>query len=497
MTSTKEYGDFQTPEKLAKEIAVIVNSSLPKIDTIIEPTCGTGSFIKAFTEIETSAKKVIGWEINSQYVEIAKQHISRIDETLSISIKQQNFFDIDWSQIKSEMNNSLFIGNPPWVTNSDLGKYLSSNTPQKINFQNLSGLEAMTGKSNFDISEWILIQICQQISRTTSAMAFLVKTSVARKIYQYIANNKLSISSIQIREIDAKKHFDVNVDACLFVAKGSKTNINRYVCDIYTSLHNSTPQRTIGLRGGKLISDINTYTKLADIDSGCELKWRSGVKHDASKIMEFTITEQGLTNGFGETVDISDNYLYPMYKSSDIAQPVLSPPRKKMLVTQHKIGEDTNLIRDISPDTWNYLTTNSNKLDSRKSSIYKNAPRFAIFGVGDYTFRPWKIVISSLYKNIKFSKIGCFDNKPIILDDTCYMLGFDSEEEADLILTVLTSDIASKFIDSIIFKDNKRAVTATILNRISLRPIAVRLGVDESFDSLFSKDKDQQLLLRT
>jgi len=497
MRLSKEYGDFQTPEKLAKEIAVIVNSSLPKIDAIIEPTCGTGSFIKAFTEIKTSAKKVIGWEINSQYVEIAKQHISRIDESLSISIKQQNFFDVEWSQIKCEANNSLFIGNPPWVTNSELGKYLSGNLPQKINFQNLSGLEAMTGKSNFDISEWILIKICQQISCTTSAMAFLVKTSVARKIYQYIANNKLSISSIQIREIDAKKHFGVNVDACLFVAKGSKTSINQYVCDIYTSLHSSTPQRTIGLHGGKLISDINTYTKLADIDSGCELKWRSGVKHDASKIMEFNITDQGLTNGLGEIVNISDNYLYPMYKSSDIAQPVLNPPRKKMLVTQQKIGEDTKVIKDISPDTWNYLTINSDKLDSRKSSIYKNAPRFAIFGVGDYTFRPWKIVISSLYKNIKFYKIGCFDNKPIILDDTCYMLGFDSEAEADLILTVLTSEIASKFIDSIIFKDNKRAVTATILNRISLRPIAVRLGVDESFDSLFSKDKDKQLLLRT
>lgn len=57
MTTTKEYGDFQTPDSLAKEIAVIVNSSLPKIDTIIEPTCGTGSFIKAFTETTTSAKK--------------------------------------------------------------------------------------------------------------------------------------------------------------------------------------------------------------------------------------------------------------------------------------------------------------------------------------------------------------------------------------------------------------------------------------------------------
>lgn len=320
MTTIKEYGDFQTPEKLAKEIAVIVDSSLPKIDLIIEPTCGTGAFIKAFTEITTSAKKIIGWEINSQYVELAKQSISCADKSISISIEQQNFFDVDWSHIKSEVNQSLFIGNPPWVTNSELGKYLSSNLPQKINFQNLSGLEAMTGKSNFDISEWILIKICWQISCTTSAMAFLVKTSVARKIYQYIAKNKLSISSIQIREIDAKKHFGVNVDACLFIARGSKKNIKQYVCEIYNDLHNPTPQKTIGLHEGKLISDIDTYTKLADIDSGCELKWRSGVKHDASKVMEFKITDKGLVNGFGEIIDISDRYLYPMYKSSDISQ---------------------------------------------------------------------------------------------------------------------------------------------------------------------------------
>ena len=484
--NTIEFGDFQTPLDLAKDIAIIASNSHGKINTIIEPTCGLGSFIQAFTEIKTTVNNLIGWEINPSYVKLARNNLPDKYRNKPISIKEQDFFQVDWSKINIELNNPiLFIGNPPWVTNSQLGKFLSNNLPQKSNFLNLSGLEALTGKSNFDISEWILIKICQQISNTDSAMAFLVKTSVARKVYQYIAQNNLSILSIYIRKIDARKHFNVSVDACLFFAKGTTTIISEYLCPVYRNLKTSTPYKTIGISKGKLISDINIYKNLSDIDSGCEFQWRSGIKHDASKIMEFHVTSKGLVNGLGKIVDLTDDYLYPMYKSSDIAQKILKSPKRMMLVTQKKIGEETSVISKISSKTWNYLISNAEKLDSRKSSIYKNAPRFSIFGVGDYSFKPWKIAISSLYKDIKFSKLGIFKNKPIVLDDTSYMLGFNSEVEADLILTILSSDIASSFINSLIFKDSKRVITASLLNRISLRSIAVRLGLSNDFDSLF------------
>ena len=387
----------------------------------------------------------------------------------------------------------LFIGNPPWVTNSKLQKLLSKNTPQKSNFQNLSGLEAITGKSNFDISEWILIKICQQISGSNSAMAFLVKTSVARKIYQYIAQNNLLISSICIREIDAEKYFKVNVDACLFFARGINYVPHEYICPVYSNLDIAIPYKNIGISRGKIVSDIITYKKLSDIDCGCEFKWRSGVKHDASKIMELKITNEGLINGFGKIIDIPNDYLYPMYKSSDIAQVTLKPPKRMMIITQHKIGDDTSNITKISPKTWDYLIANSSKLDARKSSIYKKSPRFAIFGVGDYTFKPWKITISSLYKNLKFRKIALFNNKPIVLDDTCYMLGFDSEAEVDLVLTILQSDIATNFINSLVFKDSKRTITASVLNRINLRTIALKLELSEEFDCLFIRKAHKQL----
>ena len=74
-------------------------------------------------------------------------------------------------------------------------------------------------------------------------------------------------------------------------------------------------------------------------------------------------------------------------------------------MTQRKIHDETNIIREQAPQTWNYLLHHAAQLDQRKSSIYKGKPRFSIFGVGDYTFAPWKVAISGLYKTIHFAVI--------------------------------------------------------------------------------------------
>ena len=81
-----------------------------------------------------------------------------------------------------------------------------------------------------------IIKIAEFISGKNSAMAFLIKTSVARKIYTYIHKNKLSVGNFLIKEIDAKKHFNVSVDACLFFAKGILKDENNQVCPVFSSL---------------------------------------------------------------------------------------------------------------------------------------------------------------------------------------------------------------------------------------------------------------------
>lgn len=488
--SKTEFGDFQTPIDLALETI----DQIPEINSynkIIEPTCGVGTFLTALVEKHTNPSKLEGWEINPNYVAEANNELSkggRLNECRIV--KEQDFFTFDFSSLDLLNSNYLFLGNPPWVTNSELGRLLSENLPDKTNFQGLTGLEAMTGKSNFDISEWMLIQLLTIISGSGSSIAFLIKTSVARKLFEYSCKNNLHISSFKIKKIDAKKHFNVSVDACLFFTSGCITNNeDRHSVDVYSELNDKTPETVMGFLNGKLVSDVISYKKYKEIDLGSEFKWRSGVKHDASKIMEFDIKEGVLVNGLGEETEIPDDYLYPMYKSSNISKEKIDHPKKKMLITQKKIGDETKKIENLSKGTWAYLCNHSEKLDFRKSSIYRNSPRFSVFGVGEYTFKSWKVVISGLYKNTRFSKIGRYEGKPIVIDDTCYMLGFDTEQEAEFVLSLLLSEVCQKFISSIVFLDNKRPITVALLSRINLRKIAEFLGLEQEYKNLFPKDE--------
>ena len=298
-----EFGDFQTPLTLAKEVVSVINAK-EHPGSIIEPTCGLGAFLEACIDAGVSATKLTGWEINPQYVSAANKSLCSKSEQTAEIVTEQDFFKINWLEVREKYEAPvLFIGNPPWVTNSELGKLLSNNLPEKYNFHNLTGLEAMTGKSNFDISEWMLIKLIEYISGTDSALAFLIKTSVAIKLLQYISKRKMRVSGIYFKKIDAQKHFNVSVDACLFYASGTKSSPQIYECDIYDSLEALLPYKTMGVIEKKLVSDINAYKSVCQIDRGSEFNWRSGVKHDASDIMEFDLHDHQLTNGLSEVVD--------------------------------------------------------------------------------------------------------------------------------------------------------------------------------------------------
>ena len=117
--------------------------------------------------------------------------------------------------------------------------------------------------------------------------------------------------------------------------------------------------------------------------------------------MEFTRDGRKLINGFGELVDIEEDYVFPLLKSSDLGN-------GRDRHSQSRVGyTETHRRRYFgdqqrAPRTWRYLTRHADALDDRKSSIYENRPRFSVFGIGPYSFAPWKIAISGLYKNISF-----------------------------------------------------------------------------------------------
>jgi len=485
-----EFGDFQTPDELADNVCKVLKLQGINPQSILEPTCGRGSFlIRALHYFEYS-KRVIGIDINQNYLEHLRNALQKLNIS-DVDVRHENFFAVNWKKIISELPEPiLIIGNPPWVTNSELGTLNGSNLPVKCNFQQHKGMDAMTGKSNFDISEWMLVHLLQQIQNREAVLAMLCKTSIARKVLKYAWNNQLRISEAAIYNIDANHYFDVSVDACLFVCKTDSTNHYSQTCDVYSELFSNKVSASIGIRDNDLIADMKMYQKWAHFNGEKNCHWRSGIKHDCAEVMELKAENGEYANRQGEIVCLEKELLYPFFKSSDIAKNEVKYPKRWVIVPQKNIGDNTENLRTQSPALWNYLLKHADKLDNRKSSIYKAKPRFSIFGIGSYSFAPWKVAISGLYKTIRFSVVGTYDGKPAMVDDTCYFLPCKSKESAMLVADMLNSPIAKEFLNAFIFWDSKRPITANILSQINLAALAKELGMKNVFN-----DEDKQIPL--
>mgnify|MGYP000390879176 FL=1 len=160
------------------------------------------NFIDSFF---SNIKKVFGIEIYKPYVWESKFNI--IDYYLNnptknkpeIFIIHNSVFDFDFKTIAKENNTKeiLIIGNPPWITNSKLGSLNSSNLPKKTNFKNHNGLDAMTGKGNFDIAEYITLMMIETFQHQKANIALLVKNTVIKNIVFDQFSKQYRISEIE------------------------------------------------------------------------------------------------------------------------------------------------------------------------------------------------------------------------------------------------------------------------------------------------------------
>ena len=179
-------------------------------------------------------------------------------------------------------------------------------------------------------------------------------------------------------------------------------------------------------------------------------------------------------------------YVYPMLKSSAVARRDAGTGSRFMLVTQTSVRDETDNIRERAPQTWAYLQSHADLLNRRASSIYRKRPPFSVFGVGSYSFAPWKVAISGFYKKLAFLAVGPCKGKPVVFDDTSYFLACQTTDEAEYLASLLNSSTARSFYGAFVFWDSKRPITVELLRRLAIRRLADELGSLETFDSFFA-----------
>lgn len=483
--TARQRGDFQTPEALARQVWAMCSAPY---DVVIEPTFGLGAFLTAMPD-EVNAD-VVGWEINEDYYQFTHSQLVAQRPAQNLQLMWGDVFCASASDLNlSSAAAVLVIGNPPWITNAEQGVLGGRNTGRKSNLKALPGFEAMTGKANFDISEAIILHFVQLLRGRCKSVQFalLTKFSVVKNLLAFLTPDA-QVGDFEFYKIDAAKHFGASVHAGLLKFKLGHDIASRHQCAIYDAI-GGHKIGTLGLVGKQLIYDLQAYQTNSFVSSETRhhYVWRQGIKHDVSKIMELAYTPGGWQNGLGETVDIEAEALYDLYKSSDLYNGHKS--RFVIPIYQADLKDSLDDLPQKFPKLYRYLIRHEAAFANRKSSIYRNKPQFSVFGIGDYSHATYKVAISGFYPQPVFRLLEptC---RPVIVDDTAYMIATDDYEEAVYLLAVLSLDCVRDLLLAISDAGDKRRFSKSVLEQVFIPPISecpssLRTAITEAW----SKDR--------
>lgn len=472
----REWGDFQTPLPLATRVCRYLADTGVSPHVIVEPTFGAGNFVLAAVEAFPTSKLIYGVEIQEKYdwhlkIALLLKALENHRTPAEIELHQDDIFTHDFPDSVRQAQDILVIGNPPWVTNAELGALASNNLPAKRNLKALRGMDALTGKSNFDIGEYVLLRMLELFAGQRDALAILCKNVVIKNLVEMMPQKQFAVSNIRALAIDANREFGAAVNASLLVMDMGAPQPH-YTCSVAMLDQPDQVTRSFGWVRDRFVARIEDYEATAMVDGRSPLVWRQGIKHDCAAIMELDASDGAMVNSIGEDVEVEGEWLYPLLKSNDVRDFEISRARKRVIITQRHLGEDTANLQKAAPRLWDYLIRHKEYFERRKSSIYQGKPRFSIFGIGEYSFKRYKVAISGLYKESNFSLVLPINDRPVMLDDTCYFLGFDNYTEALFTASILNSSVVKRFLRSIAFTDAKRPYTKDILMRIDLAHVA-------------------------
>lgn len=456
----KELSEYQTPLFFTDTVCDYLKKLEINPTIIIDPTCGIGNFLKSAARV-FHYKQIYG-------IEIDKEKLNLVDNSIkNINLINEDIFKFNFNMINKN-DSYLILGNLPWSANVKISELNSKNIKTDTPYINIPKT------NNFDISKEIILKIIDEFKNTKTTIAFICKRKVSKKVFKEVIKNNISYNFVKQINFSYSKYFKLEDEACLFILQFGKKRLKDNICEVSDF---SDPEKILYKLSFESRNSSSNIQDIIDIDGPCEMIWQEGIKHDCAKIIELTNENNQFKNNLDETVLIEDNLLYPLFKSRNLKKPIVNKTSMYIIITQQKLKQDTSYIKTKLPKTWDYLNKNKDFFNKRKSKMYKNTPNFSIFGIGDYSFKKYKVAISNFKKDPKFSLI--YSEKPAMLDNTCYYLSFDDFDEAYISMLILNSQLVKNFLKNIAFLESKRPFSKKILKRIDIRKCLKILSLED------------------
>ena len=449
------------------------------------------------TRIELDSWKV---PLESTYNRVLKLHNNNWNGIWFRIIR--NFF---WSSTAGKFD--LIAGNPPWVRWSKLPDLYRERVKPTCLQYNIFSKTPHHGGNELDISGMITYTVSDKWLSENGILAFIItqthfQSPSSEGFRDFVINPQYNLNPLSIDDMISLKPFpDATNKTAVSIFKKEKNNKTYYPVEynvwsakdgysrnIPNNFTIEEVKRRIELKAWEATPVTSNNSPWAILPKGrfikfkklvgkCEwVQGRKGITADLNGIYFVEIIAENIAEnlvkiktrpdagrkdiGPAQEYWVEPNLLFPLIKgASDFTKCYFNKkhslftfvPNRGIVKKAYENGiNEMALLRN----TKKFFSSYKSLLENRSTfkGRMKNAPYYAIYNVGDYTFSPWKVIwaeqkdfCAAVVSGVDMSIIG---QKPFIPDHKVFFVDFNSQEPAYFLCGLLNSDIVIEYVKS-------------------------------------------------
>jgi hypothetical protein len=517
--SRRVFGEYYTPPGVAELGVDEVARRVDDFETgvIVDPGCGAGAFLTAAirrkrqdgeehvvdpeTMLERLSTTVVGIDVNPVAVAAARTacllallpvlRAAAVDQVcLPVFLGDALGLTEDAPTTGAEGRTTALVGNPPWIPWERLPKAqkdrLRAGPIERLGLFDHQGATARLGHANDDLSLPFVWTCIDRFLRDDGVAAFVLKRDHLRgpagRLVRSGRVGERRLGVDHVHDFGAVDPFEgVDVEAALYVFRvGNETHEPTAV--VPTSVweptdttpafaSRSTMERTLARveTGVTPTGDDPTgpwHRVDADLDAlgECAYRVRHGLKDDAKAV--FSVDDELLGR-------IEPTHVYPYLRSKHVVKWGLFG-HDRFLVPQRQAGEENaDELASEAPATYAYLDEHRERLERRGSSWFERGPFYSLFGLGPYTWAPYKVVWCRLGFKPHFAVISHIDDaelgrKAVVPGDHCMFIACECEREAHYLCALLNADPYQRCLRDL--AGGKAGLTKSVVSTLFLPP---------------------------
>jgi hypothetical protein len=419
----------------------------------------------------------------------------------------RNFF---WSATAGEFD--VVVGNPPWVRWSKLPELYRERVKPTCERYDIFSKTPHHGGNELDIAAMISYTVSDKWLKENGRLVFLVTQTLFQSpssegFRRFRINNEFRLVPKSVDDLKALKPFpDAANKTAIFVAEKSRDRAPVYPLPYYVWTAAEGAVRAIpaastkaGALAGVVIEECEATPVGGDgspwavlsigqfanlIHLAGQSTWaqgRKGISVDLNGIYFVNVTRQNPDTGLVEiqtrpeagridigckqNIWIEPNLLYPLLKGASDFSACRVDPKHGLYaivpnrgITREHYDDAESYVENCLPRTYGLFRSFKQQLLQR--STYRgrmpNAPYYAIYNVGDYTFAPWKVIWAEqkdfCAAVVSEGSTPLLGARPWVPDHKLFFVEFQTPEPAYFMCGLLNTSKVRIFIESHVIK---------------------------------------------